>query len=94
MHGPFADFADGGVDLDGFDAAFRQGNRAVDVGLGHRPAGMGLEGDVLHQLAPTQPIEQLREIRWRKRVEEAMLARKRGPRNPPHPISAARIPAK
>ncbi len=64
-------------DVLGRDAAPGERNGAIDEGLGHGPAGIGLEGDGLHDPARAEAIEERGEVRlarWRKRLEEAMPA--------------------
>ena len=70
-------------DVFGGDTAPRQFDRAVDIGLGHGPAGIGLERDRLHHPMRAEAIEQRMKIgRFGRseRLVEAVLAFEHGRR--------------
>ena len=74
-------------DVVGLDARARELDRAIDEGLRHRPAGIGLERDGLEHQARAEPFEQRREIRRlrrRERLVETVTAfeHRRGPGEP------------
>ena len=58
MHGAFRHLADHLLDVAGLDAARRQPPGAVDVGMRHGPARIGLEGERLDHPALAEIVEQ------------------------------------
>src|SRR5215475_10622049 len=56
VHGSFADVAHYFADLLCFYAALCERDRAVDIRLGHRAAGIRLESDRIHYPRLTEPV--------------------------------------
>ena len=77
MHRAFRDLADDFGDILRLDAARAEPPRAIDIGLRHRPAGIGLERQRIGDPARTEIAGQRGVVamrRMRKAVEEAMHA--------------------
>ena len=82
MHRALGRFAYHLGDLADVDA-LREPPRAVDVGLGHRAAGIGLERDAVGDPALAKTVAQLRPVavaRVRERLVEAMRSLQHGAR--------------
>src|ERR1700742_1819118 len=77
VHGSLADVALYFADLSGLHAAFRKGDRAVDIRLGHGSARVRLEGDGVHDPFLPESVEHRPEIgraRWRECLEETVTS--------------------
>jgi hypothetical protein len=83
MHRALAHFANKGFDVVRLDAAPRKFDGAVDIGLGHGPAGILLERDRRHVPGLAETREQRHEVRRAARREgkkEPVLALEHGHR--------------
>ena len=83
MHGAFGDLANDLADILRLDAARAEPPRAIDIGLRHGPAGIGLEGERVGdparaEIAGQRGVVALR--RMREAVEQAVHAFEHGAR--------------